>query len=174
MSMKLIGTVTVGAGGAASIAFNGIPSTETDLFIVINCRSDRGLFQFNAINLRLNNDSTGIYSFIRIRGNGASASGNSYSSQSQIELSNVNELAGATTTFSQGYAYIRNYSNSANKTILSDFVSEDNATTSYQTMTTGLYENTSVISSVQLFMAAGNIAENSTASLYTINKVAGA
>ena len=36
---KLIGSVTVGAGGAANIDFTSIPSTYTDLAIKVSYRS---------------------------------------------------------------------------------------------------------------------------------------
>ena len=41
MTYTLISTVTVGAGGAASIDFNSIPGTYTDLLLVVSVRSTR-------------------------------------------------------------------------------------------------------------------------------------
>ena len=166
-------TVTVGAGGAASIDFTAIPSTYTDLLLKFSLR----------------NSAANGYDNVLVSFNGT-PSGNSYSgrmvgdyisaviSQSSSSANAFNFIysdgANATaSTFSNGELYVPNYAGSTNKSISADSVTESNsgsAFTSTRVLGAGLWSNTAAITSVYLTPSTGSFVQYSTATLYGISK----
>ena len=65
-------TTTLGSNGALS--FTSIPATYTDLILVAYAEGYYTASSYDAVNLRLNNDTGNIYSYTAIEGNGSSAS----------------------------------------------------------------------------------------------------
>lgn len=164
MSMKLIGTVTVGAGGAATIAFSGIPSTETDLVLSVSLAPSAGN---NNVLLSFNGSSTS-FSSQYIYGTGSATTGGTRSDNVFGALAGL-----STTVFSNAQIYIPNYAGATNKSFAIDTVTENNATVSFQWLHSGQWSNTAAINSITL-TAADSFVQNSVVSLYTINKVASA
>jgi hypothetical protein len=167
--MTLVSTVTVGAGGAASISFTGIPGSATDLVLLVSLRStDESASSQISFNSDTNNAN---YSRILLNGNGSavsSAGGNNrgffYSDLSSF----------TSNTFSNGQLYVPNYSGSTNKSASIDTASENNATLAYAGIQAVTWANTSAITSITLTTSlGGNFAQYSTASLYTITKGSG-
>jgi hypothetical protein len=162
---KLISSVTVGSGGAATIDFTSIPATYTDLCLVASLRPVSG--GFDGCYVYLNNDQTSTrYTSIVLRGNGASVA-------SFVGGDTTKSYAGELTdntasTFNNFQTYIPNYAGSNQKSLSIDSVGENNATTAYQVFTAGLYNQTTAITQVSLRIASVNIAEHSTAYLYGI------
>lgn len=167
----LISSVTVGAGGAASIDFTSIPATYTDLKLVVSGRSaqtgtaqDYGSLQFNG--------STSGYSNREVYGTGSAAASSSTSSQNQLYFTWVYPAGSATaSTFGNMDIYIPNYAGSTNKSVSIDGVPENNASAiQYTTLSAGLWANTAAITSIKLLISAGsqNFAQYSTAYLYGI------
>jgi len=83
MAEFLISSVTVGAGGASSIDFTSIPSTYTDLRLVVSLRSgssgtSRGL------SFTLNNDAGTNYSTRYFYGYASGVTGGSTSSSTDM------------------------------------------------------------------------------------------
>lgn len=168
MTMSLVSTITVGAGGAASISFTGIPATGTDLLVVL---SGRGASDDIAqVFMTLNGDVYG--SAIWLTGSGSSASS---SSGSTFRVGFTNPAPSSTAnTFSNLSVYLPNYAGSSNKAYSYEHVSENNATAVTTEMGAGLWPNTAAITSLSLYIQAGvKLAQYSTASLYTITKGSG-
>jgi hypothetical protein len=161
-----IGSVTVGAGGAASIDFTSIPNTYTDLYVKLSGRStatstSRGFF------LTFNSSATG-YSDKSIRGSGSSVvSITNNGGGTKIYLGEITAADGTASTFGNAEIYIPNYAGSTNKSVSVDSVQEHNATEAYATLVAGLWSNTSAISSIS-FTTTNNFAQYSTATLYGI------
>jgi hypothetical protein len=163
VTYKKIASVTVGAGGAASISFTSIPSTYTDLIIQMSARVSSGsdgtlYFDFNS--------STANFSWRRLLGDGTSATSNSGSSNA---VGVINRADWTASTFSNNSIYIPNYAGSTNKSFSVDAVLENNATATVQGFWAGLWSNTAAITSIT-FTNAANFAEYSTAVLYGISK----
>jgi len=160
-------TVTVGVLGASSIDFSAIPATYTDLQIVYSARgtavtADRGAFlQFNA-------DTASNYSYLFVRGDGASATSASSTSTTFIYLGNFPAATSTANTFGSGSFYIPNYAGSTTKSISSDSVSENNGTAGWDTLAAGLWTGTAAITAIKLYPESGNFAQYTTASLYGI------
>lgn len=160
-----IATVTVGAGGSASMVFSSIPSTYTDLIIKISARSVGT--STNAILLRLNGSSTN--GTIRaVEGNGAAASS---WTDTQSYAGNIPPSTYTASTFANNEVYIPNYAGSTNKSSSVDSVTENNATTALADLQANLWSNTAAVTSITLAPnGANNFAEFSTATLYGIKK----
>lgn len=168
MTMTLISTVTVGAGGAASINFTSIPQTYTDLSILISVRSTNAtspvdvMMSFNA------GGSTMPVKVLQGSGTAATSFGDTnYGTSGYTQGSNY-----TANTFSSGSIYIPNYTASINKTISAESVTENNASASWQAITALSWTSTAAIASIT-FTTTGNFAQYSTASLYGILKGSG-
>lgn len=162
MAKQLIETITVGAGGAASITFSNIPQDYTDLILVTSLRSNRSN-NYDNVFLKIN----GTYlnrSLIRLQGNGSSASS---STTVATRLTAVPAATATSNTFSNDLCCMTNYTSSANKAIFMDHVMEDNATTSYAGIQAVLWSDTSAITSLLIEPDVGTeLVTGSTASLY--------
>jgi len=163
---KLIGSVTVGAGGAADITFTSIPSTYTDLCLLYSTRSSATATQCGEF-LRLNSDTGSNYKYLFLRGSGSAvASGSGTLSSTyvgQIPAANV-----TASTFGNTTIYFPNYTTSNQKSISVDAVGENNATEAYALLTADLWTGTSAISTIKIYPDAGSYVQYSTAYLYGI------
>jgi len=161
-----IATVTVGAGGAANIEFSSIPSTYTDLTILLSGRTSYtgtvyrfGTIQFNGVSTNLS--TRNLYA----------SSNTTPASDTATEIYFWNNSASSTTsTFNNAQFYIPNYAGSTNKSLSIDTVAENNGTSWLGGLVAGLWSNTSAITSIQLVSNGGNFVQYSTATLYGISK----
>ena len=159
-----IASVSVGSGGAASMAFSSIPSTYTDLVIKYTARAATGAVQYVDIAL---NGSSASFTTRGLEGDGATAY--SYTSTNKAGVFAASTYTAS--TFANNEIYIPNYAGSTNKSYSVDSVTENNATTSFAAMLAGLWSNTAAITSITLTLAtAANFAQYSTATLYGISK----
>jgi hypothetical protein len=169
-TFTLIASSTVGSGGAANITFSSIPSTYTDLCLILSLRGAASADW--ADNLVKFNSTTANYSNKYIYGNGASALGgtNAYSGSGGY-IGGAPAANATANTFNNTAIYIPNYAGSTSKSYSVDATADTRATTSYQHMIAGLWSDTSVISSIVLVTDNGsNYAQNSAAYLYGIIK----
>jgi hypothetical protein len=161
-----IATVTVGSGGAATIDFSSIPSTYTDLALLVSARgtvsqASNGHFYSIAIN-----NSSANLTQLFVQGNGTSAT----SGSSSTTTGNYMPASDYTSsTFSNNLTYLPNYTSSANKSFSTDSVSENNATGAFQIMNALLWSQTTTINQITLTPGSGNFSQYSTAYLYGIS-----
>ena len=163
---KLIETVTVGSGGAASIDFTSIPQTYTDLVIKLSSRTATG--GASDVIAEFNGDVTAAnYSMRQIQGSGTSVSSTGGGSSSQALTSSGS--TDTASTFANSEMYIPNYAGSTAKSSSNDSVTENNATTAYATLRASLYAGTAAITAIKFTHSSGaNFAQYSSASLYGI------
>ena len=154
------------ASNTASVSFTSIPSTYTDLMLLISARTIRATYSDDSAAITFNGSTTS-YSSKFIEGNGASAS--SYSGGStNVSLYLPADGAATANTFGNLSIYIPNYAGSAYKSFSSDVVMETNATTAYMTLTAGLWSNTAAINQITVTGVFANLKTNSTFYLYGI------
>lgn len=160
----LIEAKTLGSN-TASIEFTSIPSTYTDLKIVLSARSDwSNSINADGILIRPNGSSSSMTA-IRLLGSGSAAS--SDTNTGPITITNASSTA---STFGNSEIYIPNYTSSNNKSISVDGVSETNATTTYMGLHAMLWAESSAITSIQLLPQNGtNLVQYSTFYLYGIS-----
>lgn len=165
MSMTKIATVTVGAGGAASIDFNSISGAYTDLLLVYSVRTNRsGLVQDNTT-LKFNGSSANVTD----RSAYGAGSGSGLSASSTGGLTYAVGAGATANTFGNTAIYIPNYAGSLNKSYSGDSVTETNATGAFMSVVAGLWSQTAAITSLSITQV-GTIQQYSTATLYGITK----
>jgi hypothetical protein len=165
MAITLISTVTVGAGGQASIDFTSIPSTYTDLMVVLSARTTNAAAG-DAILVAFNGVTTNLSSR-RLQGDGSSATSSTYASAFQPIVDGNTSTA---STFGNYTMYIPNYAGSTNKSFSVDAVNENNATAATQQIWAGLWSQTTAINQLTFTGQSVNFVQYSTASLYGITK----
>jgi hypothetical protein len=141
---KLIASSTVGSGGTASVTFSSIPSTYTDLQIVLSPRNNNNDFYDN-LNIAFNGSSSSL-SGKGLQGNGSSASSFSVTNY----LGETNGATSTANTFSNISIYIPNYTSSNYKSYSVDNTQENNSSTSLMGLYAGLWSNTAAITSITL------------------------
>ena len=163
-----LASVTVGAGGAASISFTNIPQNYKDLCIKVSARSGRTSFPDDGLLIALNG-STSSFTQKGLEGSGSSASSFSAGWGTANSIANINGPTSAANTFSNNEIYISDYASGNLKSLFSDSVQENNQTTAYQDMFADLWSNVTAITSITFTTySTTNFAQYSTATLYGI------
>lgn len=162
---QAISSVTVGAGGAATISFTNIPQTYTDLLILYSCRSSDSATNWNNMKLSFNGSTAdGVWRYLAMY-NAGMAEG----SGGQIEVwINFNGSSG--NSFSNSYVYITDYAVAASKNVLVDTAAEGNAQDQILGMVGGLWNNNAAITSITATPSSGSFMQYSSATLYGISK----
>ena len=153
-----IATQTLGSS-TATVTFNSIPSTYTDLIIVINGAANasaNGQIQFNG-------DTGNNYSYTFLTGDGVSATSGRATSTSRILLNYYGY-------FDTGYStnmitQVQNYSNTTTrKTVLSRSNNASNGTAAV----VGMWANTAAITSVTITTGSSTFTAGNTFTIYGI------
>lgn len=163
-----IASVTVGAGGAASMTFSSIPSTYTDLCLKISARSLYSGVD-NNFTIQFNSSGGTAYSQRVLYGTGSAAGSFSRTAQPYVDPGYLNGNTSTSNTFGNAEIYIPNYAGSNNKSLSSDSVTENNATAADMALGAGLWANTAAITSITIAdYNSNNFVQYSTATLYGI------
>ena len=172
MTVKsLIETVTVGAGGAASIEWTAINQDGQDLVIVLSSRNGEAVTNL-ASTIQINGvTSANHYTWIRLMSTGGAVN-NATSSDSGVQYQGQANDATANTFDNQEFT-ISNYSATGVKSFSIDGAVENNATAAGLTLFAGSSSGTSgsttaAVTSVKLAGSAGSFLEHTKASLFKI------
>jgi len=162
---NLIQTVTVGAGGAASVEFTYIPQTYTDLLVLYSLRGSQAQVYTQAT-LTFNASSTGYY-WKMLQGTGTSIGNQAVTNGSSIGGFNGTGSSATANTFGNLRLYIPNYAGSQFKSCSINDVLETNASTTYMALVAAVWNNTNAITTITI-TGANNWVQHSSASLYGI------
>lgn len=164
MALTLISTVTVGSGGAASIDFNSISGSFTDLLMVYSIRASS---TNGGLRIKVNGSTSNLSTRL-LYGTGASVS----PATDTTYIGTSNNSNQTASVFGNGNFYISNYAGSNAKSFTVDMVDENNAATPVnEWITGGRFNSSTAITSLSLFNdASANFAQYSTATLYGITK----
>ena len=142
----------------SSYTFSSIPSTYTDLVLVINGQTSTT----NDVGVQLNSDTGSNYSDTVMYGTGSSALSARLTSTTMMYL----DHNGWTTSQSIG---IYNFMNYANTTTYKTMVGRTNNAANRGTEAlVGLWRSTSAINSIKVMTSAGNLDTGMTLTLYGI------
>lgn len=171
MTMKLIQTITVGTT-PSSMTFTNIPQDFTDLYLVVSSRINASTVSAG-LYANFNGDYTaGNYVRRTIYGTGSGAG--VYTGANVIALGTMPGNSATANTFGNVSAYIPNYANTTvQKTVLSESVSENNATAADALVAANRWASTAAITEVNIYSDGGGNLQYSTASLYGITKGSG-
>jgi len=164
--MELIESKTLTAS-ASSIEFINIPQDGTDLVIFLSGRRDSSSGSGQAL-LRFNADTGANYSARTLAGNGSTASSSSLTYTLAGEVGNSTDTAN---TFNNTSLYVPNYTGATAKSFATDTVTENNATTAFQSLAASIWTGTAAITSLQIVLVgSGNFVVGSIVSLYKVTK----
>lgn len=160
-----IATVTLGSD-SQPITFSSIPSTYTDLRLVLVVR--KNATTATNVNLRFNGDTATNYSGTALYGDGTSVTSNR---QSSINMMPIWSFAvTATGDIALITSDIFSYAGSTNKTVLSTGSLDKNGSGSVD-RTVGLWRNTAAVTSITLLdTSSRTFGAGTTATLYGILK----
>lgn len=173
--LQPIYTQTVGAGGVASITFNSIPQTFTDLKLVMSLRGTANgdaTYYDDFPRIRFNGDSATNYSRISILGSGSPSltASQVFANEAYAYIGDTSGSTATANTFGYSESYISNYTSNNYKQVLSESLSETNNAATRMFLSSNLYRSTSAITSINISLTqtSSNIAQYSTLSLYGI------
>lgn len=152
-----IATTTLGTA-AISTTFSSIPSTYTDLRLIITGTSTDSI-RF----LRFNSQSTAVYSFTTLDGDGTNLISSRVTGSSRLYVAN----ADSATYPSLNIVDIFSYAGSTNKTVLSSTSADANGT-GRSTEYVGLWRNTAAITTILVSLITGTFGVGTTFTLYGI------
>lgn len=153
------------ATSAASITFSSIPSTYTDIQVLIAARSDAAQ-NYEDLRLKFNGATTGYSAKGLYSVNSSTVTSWTTTSSYCGACCAANDTAN---TFGNSQIYIANYASSNYKTYSSESAAENNGTGMNIDMYSGLWSNTAAITSINLFCdSGGNFVQYSTFYLYGI------
>jgi hypothetical protein len=148
--------IATATSGSTSYTFNSIPSTYTDLILVVSGTATGSNINYG---LRFNGDSGSNYSVTRLYGSGTSASNDRLANFTNTLSSNMTD--GANTVIH----HIMNYSNTSTyKTALV----RSNTGTNYVWANVAMWRSTAAINSIQYFTTASGSMASGTLTLYGI------
>ena len=119
--------------------------------------------------LQFNSDTGSNYKWLRVGGAGSGSAGSDAASST---TSIIYEFVGnnsTANTFANAEIYIPNYTSANQKSVSIDSVGENNATTAYATLASGLWTSTAAITSIKLFSSGNTILQYSTFYLYGVS-----
>jgi len=161
-----IATQTLGSA-ASSITFSSIPTTYTDLRLVLVARSSR-VDTTDPIYVRVNSDSGSNYSMTYLFGDGSSASSSRSTSISLWQIGSMPAFLAASNLFNFCSMDFFSYAGSTNKTVLSE-ESRDMNGSGIVDRRVLLWRSTSAINNIQFTSgSSSNFVTGTTATLYGI------
>jgi hypothetical protein len=163
----LISSTTVSTN-TTTVTLSSIPSTYTDLKLVVSARASTNPYGAAWADSQLYfNGSNANLTTRAISGNGTVAQSDPYT-----DITIRIPSSGATSnTFGNAEVYIPNYAGSTNKSLSTDIVTENNATQSRIELIASLWSITSAITSISLTaLSSTQFVPNSTFYLYGIKK----
>jgi hypothetical protein len=149
-------SIATATSGGTSYTFSSIPSTYTDLILVIGGTANGTNINYG---LRFNGDSGSNYSVTRLYGNGTSATSDRISNVTNTLTSNMTDGANSV------IHHIMNYSNTTTyKTVLA----RSNTGANLVWANVALWRSTAAINSIEYFTTASGSMASTTLTLYGI------
>lgn len=149
-----IATTTL-SSNQATVTFSSIPSTYTDLILIGNAKDSN-----NYTGLRVNNDSSALYSRTIMTWNGSTAS------SSRTSGANTLYVGGNDTNFE---VTIYNFQNYANTNVYKTIIGTQKIANATSLASVGLWRSTSAINEIDIYSVSGTtLLAGSTWTLYGI------
>lgn len=163
-----IATVTVGASGASSVAFTGIPSTYTHLQLRALVRASNTNSPGDYIYFLFNNNTTANGSYHVLKGDGSTTNAGAITSTAGNYTERFPNANNSANIFGVLVADILDYANT-NKAKTWRALSGFDANGSGQVgITSNLYNSTTAVSSLEFFPSSGTFTQFSSFALYGI------
>lgn len=158
---KPIATTTLANSSTAEVTFSSIPSTYTDLILVMSGKQ----VVATTLKLQFNSDTSSNYSYLRISGNGSSAATETFGSQTTMPIG-----YGGTEWYNV-IAQIQNYSNT---TTYKTTLSRSNASNQFVFAYVSLWRSTSAINTIRIVTDNLSSTYFASGSMFTLYGIASA
>jgi hypothetical protein len=156
---------TTASGSTSTVSFTSISGSYTDLVLVASVRSTAAN-TVDILNVRLNNDSSTLYSYTRLTGDGSSAASARETGLTAWRIGyNIPAANAASGTYGLDIFQLQNYSNT---TTYKTALWRNSAAGIEAAASACLYRSTSAITQIELGFGVGNLAAGSTFTLYGI------
>lgn len=140
-----IATTTVGAGGTSTITFSSIPSTYTHLQVRLICANNSSYYDSDIV-MRFNGDTGSNYYKHRIYGSGSSVATDAGAGTTM----QVARSGGAAGVFGASVIDILDYTNTSKNKVVRSLYGQDSNGSGYMMFSSGLWNNTSAVTSLTL------------------------
>ena len=152
-----------GTGSSGTITFSSIPSTYVALQIRANIISTADAI---SLRIRLNNDTGNNYTLHRLIGNGSTATAEGVTPQSSMLLSPPGSVFRTTPT--SLIFDLHNYASTSQYKTARWIVGSDRNGSGGVTLGSNLWQSTSAVNQVQIYLQSDQFATGTTVSLYGI------
>ena len=169
-SYESISTVTVGSN-VSSITFSSIPATYTHLQVRIMARNAATGGTTQNLNMTINNDSGGNYTFHQLNSDGSSvgAYGEGLGRTNCVQVVHIPTSAAASSIFGVGIIDIIDYTNTNKlRTIKSLRGQDQNNTDGSVALHSYMYNSTTAVSRLDFSGSGGDIVQYSSFALYGV------
>lgn len=150
-----IATTTLGSN-SGTVTFSSITSAYTDLVVILNPTTSAEV----NLTCQFNSDTASNYSFTYMLGDGTGTEAGRSTTQSHIVTGGLKNPTIGTQIW-----HINNYSNA---TTYKTLISRSNGSNKFVAIYTGLWRNTSAISSLSIGVTSGTLQTGSTFTIYGI------
>jgi hypothetical protein len=167
----LLEKIVVGAAGASSVTFSGIPQTGyTDLVIHASMRDDSTGSGANDNATIVFNGDTANGTYRELFGTGTAA-GSGTLAAVKVNYHTASGTGSTANTFGSAQIYIPNYTSSNFKSVSTEAVAESNQVGMFMTIGASLWSSTAAITSIRINPGVGAFVQNSTFYLYGVAKL---
>jgi hypothetical protein len=167
-SYESISTVTVGAGGQATVTFSSIPSTYKHLQLRWIAQDNRGTFNDSNLAMRINSDTGSTYNWHYVRGNGSTTEAIGQANKTSFDAIPVAATA-AGSSFSVSVADFLDYADTNKFKTMRLLSGQDFNGSGIAMLTSGAWRSTSAITSISIYSnLASSINQYSQFALYGI------
>ena len=166
-SYESISTVTVGAGGSATVTFSSIPSTYKHLQIRAICKTTAATSNINSIYGRFNSDTGSNYARHFLNGSGSAVGAGSGTSQTSMFFGTNIETLG-TNAFAANVIDILDYANTNKYKTTRSLSGVDANGSGFAQFMSGLWMNTAAITSITILPNSDSFIQYSQFALYGI------
>lgn len=165
-----IANTTVGVDDVTTIEFANIPSTYTDLKIVVSSRVTRAGQTRSGSRLWFNS-STSFWASKRLAGYDSNSILSDSGTANYFDNPQPTASAATASTFSSTEFYIPNYAGSSHKSIIADSATENNSASAWIIdLSVGRWANTAAITNIKIDGNGYDYTRYSTFTLYGIKK----
>ena len=166
-----IATVSVGSGGSASASFTSVPATYSHLQVRVFGRGT-GTGNREYIAIRFNNDTASNYWWHGLNGSGSAADAQESGATDTFVKAGFSTIpvsdAGAN-IFGSAVVDIFDYANTNKYKTTRAFAGQDqNNTSGRLNLVSGVWNNTTAVNRVDVFLGSGNWSQYSSIALYGI------
>ncbi len=172
-SYESIATTTVGSGGSSTVTFSSIPSTYKHLQVRLTVRSSiTGSGNQDDVLMRFNSDTGNNYVGHQLYGDGSSSGSGVLGGTPPVGLlypAYVTSNSANANTYGVAIIDILDYANTNKYKVMRSLNGHDNNGDGFILLRSGLWMNTTAISSITFTFASGSYMQYSSLALYGIN-----